>query len=192
MQIELAGTGFALTGRSNPVAQAALAALRDNGGQPVHEADAEILLVSCPLLPEGAGWDFRGTLRAATRSAEAMAAKGRGRIVFLLPAIAGIAMRRHPEFSAACAGMIGGMQTLAMRCGPAVLVNAVGCGLIVGNGAVLAGDEAQLSHTPLGRPGTLAEAVAAVLFLCDPANSYTTGQLFCVDGGWSAGYGRNF
>ena len=45
---------------------------------------------------------------------------------------------------------------------------------------------------PLGRPGPLAEVVAAVLFLCDPANTYTTGQLLAVDGGWMAGYGRNF
>ena len=37
-----------------------------------------------------------------------------------------------------------------------------------------------------------AEAVAAALFFCDPLNSYTTGQMLGVDGGWAAGYGRNF
>ena len=38
----------------------------------------------------------------------------------------------------------------------------------------------------------LDEVVAAALFLCDPANTYTTGQLLSVDGGWTAGYARNF
>ena len=26
----------------------------------------------------------------------------------------------------------------------------------------------------------------------DPLNTYTTGQMLSVDGGWTAGYGRNF
>jgi NAD(P)-dependent dehydrogenase (short-subunit alcohol dehydrogenase family) len=36
------------------------------------------------------------------------------------------------------------------------------------------------------------EVVATLLFFCDPLNSYTTGQLLTVDGGWAAGYGRSF
>jgi NAD(P)-dependent dehydrogenase (short-subunit alcohol dehydrogenase family) len=84
-----------------------------------------------------------------------------------------------------------GMRTLAMEFGPKVLVNAVGFGLIESE-TVVSGDNAMLSHTAVARPGTVAEAVAAVLFLCDPMNSYTTGQMLVVDGGWSAGYGRNF
>ena len=60
------------------------------------------------------------------------------------------------------------MRTLAMEFGPKVLVNAVGFGLVED------GDDnfrrrGQLSHVPLGRPARVAEAVAAVLFLCDPA-----------------------
>jgi NAD(P)-dependent dehydrogenase (short-subunit alcohol dehydrogenase family) len=45
---------------------------------------------------------------------------------------------------------------------------------------------------PLGRPGRIEEAVAALLFLADPMNTYTTGQVLTVDGGWTAGYGRDF
>jgi NAD(P)-dependent dehydrogenase (short-subunit alcohol dehydrogenase family) len=86
------------------------------------------------------------------------------------------------------------MRGLAMRFGPQVLVNAVGAGAIVdeASGSFVAGAQAMLSHVPTGQPGAICDLVDAVLFLCDPMNSYMTGQVLTVDGGWSAGYGRNF
>ena len=77
-----------------------------------------------------------------------------------------------------------------MRHGENVAINALALGAI-GEPAV-AGDSAMLSHVPLGRPGTIDEAVGAALFLLDPRNSYTTGQVLVSDGGWSVGYGRSF
>ena len=192
MQIELAGSGVALEGDENPIAEAALAALLANGGLSARPETADVLLVSCRLLPDAVDMALGPKLQTAKQAAVAMAARGQGRILFLLSAIAGMPMRRHPDFSAGNAGLVGGMRTLAMEFGPSVLVNAVGFGLIGEGETVSSGDAAQLSHVPLGRPGTVAEAVAAVLFLCDPENSYTTGQLLSVDGGWTAGYGRNF
>jgi NAD(P)-dependent dehydrogenase (short-subunit alcohol dehydrogenase family) len=191
MQIELGGSGVALEGDENPIAEAAVAALLANGGLSARPETADILLVSCRLLPDAVDMALGPKLQTAKQVAAAMAARGQGRILFLLSAIAGMPMRRHPDFSAGNAGLVGRMRTLAMEFGPSVLVNAVGFGLI-GEGETVSGDAAQLSHVPLGRPGTVAEAVAAVLFLCDPENSYTTGQLLSVDGGWTAGYGRNF
>ena len=78
-----------------------------------------------------------------------------------------------------------------MEFGPKVLVNAVGFGAVEDE-TMVSGDKAMLSHTPVGRAGCIEEAVAAVLFFCDPLNTYTTGQMLGVDGGWTAGYGRNF
>ena len=49
-----------------------------------------------------------------------------------------------------------------------------------------------LDHVPLGRPGTTDEIAVAVLFLADPENSYTNGHMLTVDGGWTAGYAREF
>ncbi|MCX7305046.1 MAG: SDR family oxidoreductase [Hyphomicrobiales bacterium] len=191
MEIDLAGAGVALEGDINPIAEAALAALLLNGGRVAEYASADVLLVSCPLRPQSPPADVRERLGSARQSATGMAGRGKGRIIFLLSAIAGMPMRRYPDFSTETAGLLAGMRTLAMEFGPKVLVNAVGFGLIEDK-KLVAGDVAMLSHAPTGRPGTISEAVAAVLFLCDPMNSYTTGQMLVVDGGWSAGYGRNF
>ena len=132
MEIELAGAGVALEGDENPIAEAALAALLANGGHLCDDRKrADILLVSCRLLPDaGATWPSARSCTRRRQAAAAMAARGNGRIVFLLSAIAGMPMRRHPDFSAGNAGLVAGMRTLAMEFGPKVLVNAVGFGLI--------------------------------------------------------------
>jgi NAD(P)-dependent dehydrogenase (short-subunit alcohol dehydrogenase family) len=49
-----------------------------------------------------------------------------------------------------------------------------------------------LDHVPLGRPATTDEIAVAVLFLADPENSYMNGHILTIDGGWAAGYNRDF
>lgn len=194
MEIDLTGAAIAWEGAGNPVVDAALAALQANGGRLVEGGRAhlaDILLVSCPLRPGVTAEDSRALYADARKAALTMTERGRGRIVFLLSAISGMPMRRHPRFSMENASILAGMRTLAMEFGPKVLVNAVGVGAVEDE-TMVAGDKAMLSHTPVGRAGTVEEAVAAVLFFCDPLNTYTTGQMLGVDGGWMAGYGRNF
>ena len=193
MRIDLGGAVVALKGDINPIAETALAALRENGGKVVAEARtmADIVLISCPLRPGIIAEDARAMHAEARKIAVAMATRESGRMVFLMSALGGMPMRRHPRFSMENASTFAGMRTLAMEFGPKVLVNAVGFGLIEAE-TVVSGDKAMLSHAPVGRAGNLDEAVAAVLFFCDPMNSYTTGQILGVDGGWTAGYGRNF
>jgi NAD(P)-dependent dehydrogenase (short-subunit alcohol dehydrogenase family) len=187
MQIDLNRTSVALVGESNPIAVAALDALVANGGRVSNAPD--ILLVSLPLAPR-AGVEVTPLLAAARKAAERMAAGDGGRILFLVSAIAGMPMRRHTDFSVAMASVLAGVRGLAMEFGPKVLVNALGAGAI--GEPLLAGDEAMLSHASIKRSGTVEEITDTVLFFCDPLNSYTTGQLLSVDGGWTAGYGRHF
>jgi NAD(P)-dependent dehydrogenase (short-subunit alcohol dehydrogenase family) len=194
MEIDLDGATVDLDGDANPVAEAALAALLANGGALFEESGlgiADIMLISSPLRPGLMTNDPRSLYADARKAALAMTERGRGRIVFLLSAISGMPMRRHPRFSMENAAILAGVRTLAMEFGPKVLVNAVGVGAIE-NETLVSGDKSMLSHTPVGRTGTTEEAVAAVLFFCDPLNTYTTGQMLAVDGGWTAGYGRNF
>jgi Tropinone reductase 1 len=42
-----------------------------------------------------------------------------------------------------------------------------------------------LERTPSGRIGEVEEVAALVAFLCLPAANYITGQVICIDGGFS-------
>jgi NAD(P)-dependent dehydrogenase (short-subunit alcohol dehydrogenase family) len=190
MQIDLDGRTVQLRGDNNPLVSAGLAALVANGATLDDTMTApDLQLVSLPLLPRD-DVDAGSLVAAARTTGEAMRVRGSGRIVFIMSAVAGVPMRRHPKFSVEMAATLTAMRAFAMTLGPAVLVNALGVGPI--GAPLLGGDAAMLSHASVERPGTIEEVVAALLFLCDPLNSYTTGQLLSVDGGWSAGYARNF
>jgi NAD(P)-dependent dehydrogenase (short-subunit alcohol dehydrogenase family) len=191
MQVDLTGTLIALHGDDNPVAAALVTALTANGatvGTPAAGVP-DMLILSLPLLPS-AEVDAEPLIALAETVGEAMAQRGSGRILFLMSAAAGMPMRRHPAFSRRMAGVLTTVRTLAMRHGPHVLVNAVGVGTV--GEPLVAGDAAMLGHASVKRPGTIAEVVDTALFFADPLNTYTTGQMLSVDGGWSAGYGRNF
>lgn len=191
MEIELTGTTFRIEGAANPIGTALGEALVSSGAQPVADGLPDLLVVSMPLLPDGS-FDWPHAEASARRQGAAMKERGAGRIVFLLSALAGLPMRRHPEQSMHMASAQALMRSLAMSLGPEVIVNALGTGAIGATDDLISGDAAMLGHVSVGRPGTVEEARDAALFLCDPANSYLTGQTLLADGGWSAGYGRNF
>ena len=52
--------------------------------------------------------------------------------------------------------------------------------------------EGMLSHIPLHRFGQCQDIANAALFLVAPENNYITGSVLTVDGGWTAGYSRDF
>jgi NAD(P)-dependent dehydrogenase (short-subunit alcohol dehydrogenase family) len=68
-------------------------------------------------------------------------------------------------------------------------VNAVAPGLLAGGMAGRILDEASDSARrviPMKRPGDPAEIVPVILFLASPMSSYITGQVWAVDGGFTA------
>jgi NADP-dependent 3-hydroxy acid dehydrogenase YdfG len=123
-----------------------------------------------------------------------MSGQGSGRIVSVVSALGLIPARGEGDRSANAAGIVSLTRTLAMELAPhGIAVNAVAAGAIetpVPAQQQLA--DRLLSHVPAGRPGTAKDVAAAALFLVDPANSYMTGHVLAVDGGWLAGYARDF
>jgi NAD(P)-dependent dehydrogenase (short-subunit alcohol dehydrogenase family) len=83
-----------------------------------------------------------------------------------------------------------------------ILTNAIAPGSILTDGTrqLFYGPEGQfrhavqqlLAHIPLGRPGSPQEVAHAALFLAAPESSYINGHILTVDGGWTAGYLREF
>ena len=49
-----------------------------------------------------------------------------------------------------------------------------------------------MSHIPLARPATTQEIANGALFLAAPESSYITGHILTIDGGWTAGFARDF
>ncbi len=192
MQVDLQSVRIGFHGDVNPVTEMTVGRMHANGAVVVWGDTADvpdILVISLPLIPID-GLVIAPLQAVAGAAGDAMAARGRGRIIFILSAVAAIPMRRHPDYSMQMGTMLTLMRTLAMRLGPGLQVNAVGVGAI--GDPLIAGDAAMIGHASVGRPGTVEEVADTVLFLCDPANTYLTGQMLSVDGGWSAGYGRNF
>jgi len=197
MEVELRGRSARIVGVRHGVAEAVAAALAANGAvvawsRPGAGAEPpDVLVLSHDLAPP-LTLEPAILTREAGSVASAMKAGGGGRILHLVPALALLPMRRHPEFSAAASLTPAAIRALAMNAAPQVLVNGLAVGAIGDASALAAGDGAMLSHVALGRAGTIEEVANAALFILDPANTYMTGQVLAVDGGWTAGYARDF
>jgi len=193
MQVDLSGRAAIVLGEPGAVADAVRLGLADHGARLVEDAAGADLLVFCHALRGGGSRERAGAIDAA------MAEQGRrlrhyegARLISLLPALALVAARRHGDQSCTAAASAAAVRTLAMALAPGVLVNAVAVGPVGTETELVAGDPAMLSHTALRRPARIEDVVAAVMFFCDPANSYSTGQVLAVDAGWSAGFARDF
>jgi NAD(P)-dependent dehydrogenase (short-subunit alcohol dehydrogenase family) len=126
-----------------------------------------------------------------------------GRIVNISSIAGLVPLRLQCAFVAAKAGVINLTKAMALELGAdGITVNAVAPGSILTDGTkkLFYGEDGMfrqavqqmLAHVPLGRPGTTAEIAHAVLFLVAPEASYVNGAVLTVDGGWTAGYAREF
>ena len=121
-----------------------------------------------------------------------------GRIVNISSVMGVVPARVQCAFTAAKAAVNNLTRAMALELGPNnILVNCVAPGSTITDGTkkLFHGAEAAqseqtkrfLSHIPLARAGTTDEIANAVLFFVAPESSYITGQILCVDGGWTAG-----
>ena len=145
------------------------------------------------------GIDLDGLFLVSKAAAQPMIAQGGGRIVNVASVVGVTAMRLQSAFVAAKAGVIHLTRSMALELGPkGILVNSIAPGSVMTEGtrALFYGEDgsfrgqtaAFMRHIPLGRPATVEEIAEGILFLAAPENSFMTGHLLMVDGGWTAGY----
>lgn len=147
--------------------------------------------------------DLDGLFQVSTVAARIMRAGGSGRIINIASIAGLVPLRLQCAFVAAKAGVVNLTKAMALELGPhGILVNGIAPGSILTDGTrqLFYGDDgrfkdsvqALLAHIPLGRPGLPEEIAHAALFLAAPESSYINGHILTVDGGWTAGYAREF
>jgi len=147
--------------------------------------------------------DLTGVYEVSRAAARRMRAQRSGRIINISSVAGIVPLRLQSAYVAAKAGVMSLTKAMALELGPAgILVNAIAPGSTLTDGTrkLFYGQDGKyresmqrmLDHVPLGRPGEVQEIAAAALFLADPENSYMTGHVLVVDGGWTAGYSRDF
>jgi 3-oxoacyl-[acyl-carrier protein] reductase len=147
--------------------------------------------------------DITGLFEVSRAAAGPMRSQGSGRIINIASVVGLVPLRLQCAYVAAKAGVINLTKAMALELGPhGILVNGIAPGstLTEGTRKLFYGDnglfsssvQRMLDHVPLGRPGNVDEIAVAALFLADPENSYMNGHILTVDGGWTAGYTRDF
>jgi NAD(P)-dependent dehydrogenase (short-subunit alcohol dehydrogenase family) len=147
--------------------------------------------------------DLTGLYEVSRFAARAMRARGSGRIINVASVVGLVPLRLQCAFVAAKAGVVNLTRAMALELGPhGILVNGIAPGSTLTEGTRQLFYDAgglfhhsfqrMLDHVPLGRPAEVDEIAVAALFLADPENSYMNGHVLTVDGGWTAGYARDF
>jgi hypothetical protein len=183
ISFDLRGRTAALWGEDGDLHSAIKAALEANGAALSFESGDQLDLFVVMAL----GGNAPDLIERLCREA-ADRMTGGGRIVIIVPVAGVLVVRDQAETSVRAASIIALAKGLALEFGERrILVNAVAAGALEGGRS-----RELLSHVPLGRPGRMDEISQAVSFLCDRDNSYMTGHVLLVDGGWTAGYARSF
>ncbi len=147
--------------------------------------------------------DLTGVFACSRAVVPIMLKAGGGRIVNISSVAGLVPLRLQSAFVSAKAGVVNLTRSMAIELGSkGILVNAVAPGstLTRGTEKMFYGEDgfqseraaSLLSHIPLGRPGTTGEIANVVLFLVSPDASYVNGAVLPVDGGWTAGYTRDW
>jgi len=131
--------------------------------------------------------NLTGAFLSLQPAIEAMKERGAGRLVAISSTAATDGLAGQVAYSAAKAGMLGMVRTLALELAAAgVTVNAVLPGMVSTEKVEAMPAEVKeraRAHIPMKRFATTEEVAAVVAFLCSDAASYLTGACLPADGG---------
>ena len=129
---------------------------------------------------------LRGAFLVSREAAKHMMPRRSGRMIFTCSQLGYIGRERYSAYSAAKAGLIVFMRSLARELAPhGILVNGVSPGL-VDTGFDPLPDEVKLAHAaglPLKRLGTPQDMTSGYVFLASDEASYYCGQVLHPNGG---------
>jgi NAD(P)-dependent dehydrogenase (short-subunit alcohol dehydrogenase family) len=158
---------------------------------PVDEWDKEI------------GVDLSSVFYCSKAAANKMIPRKTGKIINISSVAGIVALRNQIAYVAGKAGVIGLTRAMALELAPyGILVNAIAPGSTVTDAtrAIFYSDKGllsqkaqdMLSHVPLHIPAEPDDMADAALYLASNEARYVTGHVLVVDGGWTAGYSRDF
>jgi 3-oxoacyl-[acyl-carrier protein] reductase len=145
--------------------------------------------------------DLDGVFYCSRVISKGMVERRRGTIVNIGSVLGLVPIRLQCAFSAAKAGMLNFTRSHALEVGPhGVRVNGIAPGSILTEGTkglfynaeAKRLSESLISHIPLGRPGETQDIANATLYLVSDDATYVTGHVLVVDGGWTAGFAREW
>ncbi|WP_342362020.1 glucose 1-dehydrogenase [Terrarubrum flagellatum] len=147
--------------------------------------------------------DLTGVFLVSRAVIPHMKAQKSGRIINIASVLGLVPMRLQSSYVAAKAAVVNLTRSMALELAPdGILVNGIAPGSTATEGWKSWIHNARsedtdlharlLSHIPLARPATTEEIANGALFLAAPASSYITGHVLPIDGGWTAGFARDF